>query len=127
MSHISTSPSGTHLPNKLDPAGDTIPAGHANPPINMSRLRRSYRPHPVYDEKVLQITHILLSQVDHTDPADHTYICTEHTYPADHAYYSNKYRSHIYIKSPLRYKRVKKLPHTDPIPAKHYVNKCEVF
>ena len=93
-SHTSTYPSGTHLPNVRGSADHTIPARHANPPINMCTSYRSYRPHPVQDEQIVRITHIPLCQVDRTDPADHTCVQSIQILQITHRYRSRRSGAH---------------------------------
>ena len=92
--HTSTSSSDPHLPNIPDPADNTISAGHANPPINLCRSCRSYRPRPGQDEQIIKITQIPLSQVDHADPADHTLSQIIHNPQITHRYRSQRSSYH---------------------------------
>ena len=115
ISHTSRSLSRTHLSNTTDPADHTDHTDPANPPINMDianpfinmgKSCGSCRPHPGQDEQIIQITQISLRYIIQILLTTHIWITQ--------------------IKSPLRYTRGKYLPHTDPIPAKHDVNKCEI-
>ena len=118
-SHRSRPHSGTHLSNIIDRADHTDftdPGGHANQPINMDH------PNPPIN--------IYFTYTDHADRTDPVPVKMNRSYISHRFRLGRPCRSHTgtdhtdHVSAQLH--TCKYLPHTDPIPVKHAVNKCEV-